>query len=193
MLRNVLWLLMLSVIFTTTSCKKKQTKPETENSISPEISTDSPRRNAYGQICKFEMELQTDEFLHEIDTLNGYEWDDENKSASLALNDHWGLTLRRGGCDHFELSASFLYDRTLDFESNRTMIFDQAKWITGLIPEFDGPMIAKALDSSYFIIQQVIEGQYYINFTDEVLYDYYQFEFQTWEDHTKFKIGRYYE
>ena len=181
-------LVMTQVFF---SCKKPSekikepdtTRQKTEPAISP----------ITGMACKFEMALQTDEFIRGIDTLKGYVWDDNNKSAYLVLNDRWELTLRRGGCDHFELSATFLYDQELEFESSREMIFDRAKWITGLIPEFDSAMIAEALDSSKFVIQAVMEGQYYINFTDERMSDYYQFEYQTWADSTKFKIGRYYE
>ncbi|MBT8270699.1 MAG: hypothetical protein HKO90_09150 [Flavobacteriaceae bacterium] len=175
------------------SCKKSSEKDKITEPKTNQIEEEPVLSPITGKACKFEMALQTDEFIREIDTLKGYEWDDKTKSAHLMLNDHWRLTLRRGGCDHFELSATFLYDRTLEFESNREMIFDQAKWITGLIPEFDSAMIAEALDSSKFVIQPVMEGQYYINFTDERMSDYYQFEYQTWDDSTKFKIGRYYE
>ncbi|MBT8254707.1 MAG: hypothetical protein KJN68_12105 [Bacteroidia bacterium] len=164
-----------------------------KDSINTSVNADTTKSEGVKPGCKYDMSEQTDDFLSGIEELNGYEWDDKEKSAALVLNDHWGLTLRRGGCDYFELSATFYYDRNLNLEESKNMVFDQVKWITGLLNEFNSELIEKALDSGYVAIQQVSEGDYFINFLDERLSDDYFFRFQTWEDATNFKIGQYIE
>ncbi|NNL80048.1 MAG: hypothetical protein HKO67_06145 [Flavobacteriaceae bacterium] len=144
------------------------------------------------QACKYNRAEQTDAFISSVKELEGYTWDDKEKTAELVLNDHWGLSLKRGGCDHFELSATFIYDRNMILEENKALVFDQVKWITGLIEEFDSEQIAEALDSEKIYIQEVGEGDYFINFNDERL-EYYHFRFRTWENATNFKIGKYIE
>lgn len=97
------------------------------------------------QDCIFDQTTQTDEFLNGVKELSDYEWFPEKKEAEVVLNDHWSLTIKRGGCDHFEMSATFFYDRILDIEKDKKQIFDSIIWITSLLEEFDGESIKKAI------------------------------------------------
>ena len=198
-IRILMFALILTSTFLSCNSESKTKNAETSSEI-PEnnksIDQDTLQKvqiKTNLQACKYDQAKQTDEFIRTIDELDGYDWDDKEKTASLVLNDHWGLNLKRGGCDHFELSATFIYDRHLDLEENKAMIFDQVKWITALIEEFDSEQIAFALDNGKIFIQEVSDGDYFINFTDERLYEFYQFRYRTWEDATNFKIGKYIE
>ena len=190
-------LILSSILFIScnSGSKKENEKSDlpTEQTTAGQDTLQKVKIQTSPQACKYSRSEQTDAFISDVQELQGYVWDDEEKTAQLVLNDHWGLTLKRGGCEHFELSAAFMYDRYLDLEQNDSMIFEQVKWITGLIDEFDSEQIADALDNRKIYIQAVGEGDYFINFTDEILYEYYQFRYRTWEDTTNFKIGKYIE
>ena len=93
------------------SCKKERTfcgliLDDVEQSVSLE-SEKSENQNRQNQDCIFDQSIQTDVFLKGIKELEGYTWYDDSKSAEIVLNDHWSLTITRGGCDHFLLSAEF--------------------------------------------------------------------------------------
>ncbi len=174
------------------SCKQVNNNPEAEKMEADQTVEEEQTVQQYSNPrCKYDQSIQTDAFIREIKELEGYEWNNDEKTAQLVLNDHWSLSIKRGGCNYFELSASFIYDRFIDLEENKDLIFDQVKWITGLISEFDAEQIAQALDNGKLQIQSVNEGEYFINFTDERLYEYYQFTFKAQDDYSNFKIGKY--
>jgi hypothetical protein len=167
----------------------------TEDCINPsEVEIESPSviiTNIHD--CTFDQETQTDEFLKGIKDLEVYTWDVETKTAEIVLNDHWGLTIKRGGCDHFEMYASFVYDRILDIEKegDRKQIFDNIIWITSLLEDFDGEDIKRVIEENEISITKRDEFNYHANFMDEKLYELYYFDFNN-KDKTTFKIGYYY-
>ena len=109
------------------------------------------------------------------------------------LNDHWSLTIKRGGCDHFEMSATFLYYRILDIENekDKEQIFDSVIWITSLLEDFDGEDIKNAIETDKVIITKRNEYNYHANFMNEKLYELYHFNFNN-KNVTTFEIGYYY-
>ncbi|MFK7831785.1 MAG: hypothetical protein AB8B52_00780 [Winogradskyella sp.] len=141
------------------------------------------RKETLENECIFDQATQTDAFLKGIKELEGYKWDADSKTAEISLNDDWYLSLKRGGCDSFELSASFIYDRLLDFETDKQLIFDQVIWITNLIEGFDDEGIKSALNNNR-ISTEVLDEKVSIRFTDDMLSDFYYMIFQTEDDHS---------
>ncbi len=141
--------------------------------------------------CFFDQATQTDEFLKNIEELKNYTWDAEIKTAEIVLNDHWSLTIKRGGCDLFEMSASFMYDRVLDIEKDKKQIFDNIIWITSLLEDFDGEDLKRVIDKGSVVITKEDEFNYYANFMDVKLYELYYFYFNN-KDRTTFEIGYFY-
>ena len=125
------------------------------------------------QDCIFDQTTQTDEFLKNIEELKDYVWFDDEKKAEIILNDHWTLAIKRGGCDHFELSAEFFYERPLDFKTNKKLVFDNIIWITNLLNEFDGDIIKECLEKEKYSITEENENNLFINFLDERIYESY--------------------
>jgi hypothetical protein len=144
-----------------------------------------------GEDCIFDQATQTDEFLKGIKEFEGYAWDVETKTAEIVLNDHWSLTIKRGGCDHFEMSASFICDRILDIEKDKNQIFDNIIWVTSLLKDFDGDDIKRVIEEGEVSITKRDKFNYHANFMDEKLYELYYFDFNN-KDRTTFKIGYYY-
>jgi hypothetical protein len=143
------------------------------------------------QTCFFDQSTQTDDFLKGIKEFEGYVWHSDTKTAEIVLNDHWSLTIKRGGCDHFEMSASFMYDRILDIEKDKKQIFDSVIWITSLLEDFDGKDIKRVIDEGKVSITKRDEFNYHANLMDEKLYELYYFNFNN-KDITTFNIGYYY-
>ena len=143
------------------------------------------------QDCYFDQSTQTDDFLSDIEDLEGYNWNHETKIAEIVHNDHWSLNIKRGGCDDFEMSASFMYDGILDIEKDKKQIFDKVIWITSLLKDFDGKDIKRVIEEDKVSITKRDEFNYHANFMDEKLYELYYFNFNN-EGRTNFEIGYYY-
>lgn len=145
------------------------------------------------QDCVFDQSTQTDEFLKGIKELEDYVWFSEEKKAEIVLNDHWNLTIKRGGCDHFEMSATFLYDRIIDIENekDKEQIFDSVIWITSLLEDFHAEDIKQVIEENKVTITKRDEFDYHANFMDEKLYELYYFNFNN-KNVTTFEIGYYY-
>lgn len=131
------------------------------------------------QDCIFDQTTQNDEFLKGVEELKDYVWFDDEKKAEIILNDHWGLTIKRGGCDHFELSAEFFYERPLDFKTNKKLVFDNIIWITNLLDEFDGDIIKDCFDKEKYSITEENENKFFINFLDERIYESYVMSYKS--------------
>ncbi|WP_339624621.1 hypothetical protein [uncultured Winogradskyella sp.] len=74
--------------------------------------------------CIFDQATQTDEFLKEIDELEGYVWNTETKTAEITLYDHWFLTIRR---DDFNYHANLIDKKLYEyyyFNNKTTTTFD---------------------------------------------------------------------
>ncbi|WP_370213714.1 hypothetical protein [Mesoflavibacter profundi] len=125
------------------------------------------------QDCIFDQTTQTDEFLKNIEELKDYVWFDDEKKAEIVLNDHWSLTIKRGGCDHFELSAEFFYERSLDFKTNKNLVFDNLIWIANLLDEFEGDIIRQCFENGKYSITEENENKFFINFLDVRIYESY--------------------
>jgi len=167
------------------------TKDSTEVIKSVINNTDLANEDEFIEECIFDQATQTDKFLKDIKELDSYVWNSENKTAEIVLNDHWSLTIKRGGCDHFEMSASFMYYRILDIEKDKKQIFDSVIWITSILEDFDGKDIKQVIDEGKVSITKRDEFNYHANFMDEKLYELYYFNFNN-KDITTFDIGYYY-
>lgn len=128
------------------------------------------------QDCIFDQATQTDEFLKDIKELENYVWDNESKTAEIVLNDHWGLSLKRGGCDHFTVQADFIYDRAIDFEERKDFVFQQVVWVSDLIKDFDGKTIRECIEKGKISIE-VEDNKRHIHFMDERIYESYYMSF----------------
>ena len=141
--------------------------------------------------CIFDQSTQTDDFLKGIKELEGYIWNDESKSAEIVLNDHWFLTITRGGCDHFLLSAEFFYDRNLEFEDNKAAVLEKIIWITSLLnEEFEFETIKKCIDEGRMTFTETDSG-FYGNFTDSKIDEMYTFDYRKEKERTVFGISYY--
>ncbi|WP_299765007.1 hypothetical protein [uncultured Dokdonia sp.] len=142
------------------------------------------------QDCIFDQATQTDEFLKGIKELENYVWDDESKTAEIILNDHWGLGLTRGGCDHFTVQADFVYDRVIDFEEKKDFIFQQVIWISDLIKDFDGEIIRECIENGRISIE-VEDNKRHIHFMDQRLYESYYMSFSVLENISYIHLSYY--
>lgn len=161
------------------------------NDFKTEYLSASGKKKELSQDCIFDQETQTDYFLKGIKELENYTWDNETKTAEIVLNDHWNLTLKRGGCDHFEMSAEFMVDRELDFEKDEKLIFDKISWISSLLnKEFDYEIIQECIEKQKLDIN-IEDNKRHIHFMDERIYESYYMLFYLSENGSNFFI-RYY-
>jgi hypothetical protein len=148
---------------------------------SPTIVTNPGLKKNIEEDCIFDQTTQSDEFLKGIKELENYRWDSKTKTAEIVLNDHWGLSLHRGGCNHFSVIADFIYDKSIDFEENQDMIFDNIIWISNLLDDFDGEIIKEAIDNAKVKIE-IEDNKRHIYFMDERIYESYYMSFYSIED-----------
>ena len=177
------------------SCKKEKTiSGDKQSSVVHEKSLgyeNARKENRVEEACIFDQSTQTDAFLKGIKGLDNYTWDDESNSAEIVLNDHWFLTITRGGCDHFLLSAEFLYDRNLEFEDNKKEIFEKIIWITSLLnEEFEYETIKKCIEEDKMTFTETTSG-FYGNFMDSKIYEMYTFDYRKEKGNTVFGISYY--
>ena len=137
---------------------------------------DKMKTEKQSQDCIFDQATQTDEFLKGIKEFEGYVWDTETKTAEIVLNDHWSLTIKRGGCDHFAVNSDFIYDKPLNFEENKKSILDKIIWISNLIEDYDEKIIEEAILNERIDIE-IEDNKRHIHFLDERLYEYYYMNF----------------
>lgn len=138
--------------------------------------------------CIFDQATQTDEFLKGIDELSDYVWFEKEKRAEITLSDYWDLSIIRGGCDHFELTAKFTYKGKLDFEKDKKLLFNKIVWITSLIEEFDGEIIERCLKDKKYSETKEDEYNYYVEFLNEKIYESYSLRFNN-ENNTIIEIS----
>ena len=144
------------------------------------------------QDCIFDQSTQTDEFLKDIKELEGYRWNQENKTAEIVLNDHWSLSIYRGGCDLFYITATFFYDRQLDFEEDRDVINEYVIWIVNLLEDFDNPTTIKdAIKNNELSITIEGNNKLFVNFMDIKVYESYIMDFESKDNFTKFSISNF--
>jgi len=139
--------------------------------------------------CIFDQETQTDDFIKGIKELKGYVWNANLKTAKVTLNNHWLLEIARGGCDHFELSATFKSKAKLDLEKDRDTIFNKIVWITSLIEEFEGEAIKETIENNKLSITKESESFSYVNFMNQRLYNEYTMYYGVENDTTSFTIS----
>lgn len=142
------------------------------------------------QDCIFDQTTQTDAFLHGIKELENYVWDSESKTAEIVLSDHWGLSLKRGGCDHFTVQADFIYDRAIDFEKDEKFIFQLILWISNLIEDFDEKTISECIKNDKISIE-IEDGKRHIHFMDVKIYESYYMSFSVLENTSYIHLSYY--
>ena len=140
--------------------------------------------------CIFDQSTQTDEFLKDIKELADYSWDQETRTAEIVLNDHWGLTIKRGGCDHFSFEAEFIHDRAINFEENKEFVFDKIKWLSNLLDDLDGEVLTECIQENKLTIE-VEDNKRHIHFMDVRVYELYYMLFYTLDDSSHFSISYY--
>lgn len=184
------------------SCKKTENTSSVstinKDSISTKIKNDTIKsvglaednKEIKDEECTFDQSTQTDEFLRDIEELKGYVWDKEKRTATIKLSDTEILKIYRGGCMHFSLSATFVYDRVLDLEKDKKLIFDKIIWISLLLDEFDGKDIKEAINNNHLSITKNADNDYHITFMGGRLYELYYMNFNN-ENKTTFEIGYY--
>ena len=181
---------LLIFILLLSGCKSSQNEPE-EFGFGAEKEKrfiENIDENENSEIdCLYIQSIQTDEFLKDIKELEGYFWDNKTKTAKLFIEDHI-LEITKGGCNQFEFSATFIYPGILDIEKDRKLIFDDIKWITSLLNDFDGELIKEVIDNNKFSITKEDNYNFYFNFMDERLYELYFMNFNN-KDFTTFNIG----
>lgn len=168
------------------------TNNSTESVESSIIELNENEDNEIIEDCIFDQATQTDEFLKDIEELDGYVWNQETKTAEIVLNNHWNLILKRGGCDHFEISATFIHDGELSFEKDRSIINKNIIWIVGLLQDFnDSRTIKDAIENNRISITYEGKNQLYINFMDFKVYESYFMYFESEYNSTKFSISNF--
>ena len=177
------------------SCKKEKTSSRPNlNDVEYELSLENEKAKNQSSVeheCIFDQSTQTDAFLKGLKELEDYTWNNESKSAEIVLNDHWSLTITRGGCDHFLLSAEFLYDRNLEFEDNKKVIFEKIIWITSLLKEeFEFESIKSCIEEDKLTFTETDNG-FFGNFMDSKIYEMYTFDYRKEKETTVFGISYY--
>ena len=123
--------------------------PEEKTEILPEVTETTPtaemtEANGSDNMdenleneCIFDRETQNDEFIQNIEALQNYRWDDEEKVAYVTLPDSAELIIHRGGCNHFDYSL-YLKDPqdTVSFKNTEYWIARIAEYVR-MLPDFD--------------------------------------------------------
>ncbi len=139
--------------------------------------------------CIFDQSTQTSDFLEGIQELEGYVWDAESKTAHFPELGGWELAITRGGCDHYELSATFIRNEVLEFSKEKDFVFEKIIWITSLLDEFQGGVIKEVIEGNKVSITKENENYYYGNFMDERVYENFYMDYKLANDRTEFSIN----
>jgi hypothetical protein len=99
--------------------------------------------------CIFDQSTQTDEFLKGIQELKNYKWDSDLKTATVILENKDTLFIKRGGCNHFGVSAEFrIVNDTADY-SKWSNVFEKVIWIANVLDnEFANDSIIKEIEEN---------------------------------------------
>lgn len=138
--------------------------------------------------CIFDQANQTDEFLIGIKEFKNYTWDSISKTATIALNNKNTISITRGGCYHFGVSAELtLYNDTTDYY-NWENVNQKILWISKILSsEFAYEAIKVEIDSS----KQIIDNDYGY-FSSEYLQDNnYEFARRIEKDLTTITLSYY--
>lgn len=79
--------------------------------------------------CVFDRTTQTDDFIKTKGIFTDYEWDIENKTATIKLDNGDILNAFRGGCVHFGMSGELFTNKDSSTIDNLDFWLAKAKWI----------------------------------------------------------------
>ena len=79
--------------------------------------------------CVFDRTTQTDNFIKKKGKFKDYDWDNENKTATIKLESGEILKLFRGGCVHFGMSGELFTDFNSSKINDLSFWLDKALWI----------------------------------------------------------------
>ncbi|RBP27027.1 hypothetical protein DFR65_1125 [Oceanihabitans sediminis] len=112
--------------------------------------------------CVFDLNTQTDDFLKEIPEFSNYVWDNEQKKATIKLDDGNTLIVTRGGCVHFSFYGNLLLNKSELNLNDESKIFEKALWIAEkLFHKSDFEFIKESLNKRTFEIEQSEYQKYY--------------------------------
>ena len=112
--------------------------------------------------CVFDLNTQTDDFLKEIPEFSNYDWDNEQKKATIKIDDGNTLIVTRGGCAHFSFYGNLLLNKSELNLNDESKIFKKALWIAEkLFHKSDIDFINESLNKRNFEIEQSENQKYY--------------------------------
>jgi len=112
--------------------------------------------------CVFDLNTQTDDFIKEIPEFSNYVWDNEQKKATIKLDDGNTLIVTRGGCAHFSFYGNLLLNKSELNLNDESKIFKKALWIAEkLFHKSDFEFIKESLNKRIFEIEQSENQKYY--------------------------------
>ncbi|WP_452227649.1 hypothetical protein [Lacinutrix sp. MEBiC02404] len=117
--------------------------------------------------CVFDLNTQTDDFLKEIPEFSNYVWDNEQKKATIKLENGNTLIITRGGCAHFSFYGNLFLNKSELNLNDESGIFKKALQIAEkLFHKSDYELIKELLKNKDYEIEKS-ENQYYLDFKDD--------------------------
>jgi len=80
--------------------------------------------------CVFDKTTQTDEFIRNKTKFTEYEWDNENKTATIKLENGETLKIFRGGCIHFGMSGELFTNFNSSKINDLDFWLDKSLWVS---------------------------------------------------------------
>ncbi|WP_459212080.1 hypothetical protein [Aquimarina rhabdastrellae] len=123
--------------------------------------------------CIFDLKTQTDDFIKRIPEFSNYKWDDKAKTGIILLKNNEQLLLKRGGCDHFEISGKWIQQRTGHALEEIPYWFEQCRWISKrILSEIDYASLEKMIQDKSFEVD-ITNNRLYINFSNHDYIEWY--------------------
>jgi len=134
-------------------------------------SNDSVNINHLDNDCIFDIKTQTSDFIDSIPEFSNYTWNDEQKTATIALNNGDTLYASRGGCNHFGISGKLKVNKKIDLDSVE-IIIEEAKWIAKRIfSHGDYTELNTLIENENYQIDRA-KDWLHLNFNHEFYMDY---------------------
>ena len=117
--------------------------------------------------CIFDLTTQTDDFLKTIPEFSNYIWNNEQKKATIKLENGNTLIVTRGGCYHFSFYGNLFLSKSELNLNDESEIFKRTLWIADkLFHESDFKLIKELLKNKAYNIEKS-KNQFYLTFDQE--------------------------
>lgn len=147
--------------------------------------------------CIFDLSTQTDDFIKNIPEFSNYVWNHSTKTGVVTLDGGEKLTVKRGGCNHFEVLGQWIQKNRNHTIADIDFWVEQGKWISSrILTDTDYSELDKMISERHYDLSFEDDTKLRIDFEGHSYSEWYlsvNLNFKNGNDNAIVETGYYFE